>query len=156
HRFLLSYSAPVLWNAAMVATLTIYGQLPLPRLAILLAWGSVVGSALQLPVQLPVVLRIARDLQFGLDMASEHVRTVIRNFVPVFISRGVVQVSAYIDAFIASFLPTGAVAALTNAQILYVLPVSLFGMSVSAAELPAMSGALGVDPEGSETIRRRL
>ena len=156
HRFLLSYSAPVLWNAAMVATLTIYGQSPLPRLAILLAWGSVVGSALQLAVQLPVVLRIARDLQLGLDMASEHVRTVIRNFVPVFISRGVVQVSAYIDAFIASFLPTGAVAALTNAQILYVLPVSLFGMSVSAAELPAMSGALGVDPEGSETIRRRL
>ena len=156
HRFLLSYSAPVLWNAAMVATLTIYGQSPLPRLAILLAWGSVVGSALQLAVQLPVVLRIARDLQLGLDMASEHVRTVIRNFVPVFISRGVVQVSAYIDAFIASFLPTGAVAALTNAQILYVLPVSLFGISVSAAELPAMSGALGVDPEGSETIRRRL
>jgi len=156
HRFLLSYSAPVLWNAAMIATLTIYGQSPLPRLAILLAWGSVVGSALQLAVQLPVVLRIARDLQLGLDMASEHVRTVIRNFVPVFISRGVVQVSAYIDAFIASFLPTGAVAALTNAQILYVLPVSLFGMSVSAAELPAMSGALGVDPEGSETIRRRL
>ena len=156
HRFLLSYSAPVLWNAAMVATLTIYGQSPLPRLAILLAWGSVVGSALQLAVQLPVVLRIARDLQFGLDMASEHVRTVIRNFVPVLISRGVVQVSAYIDAFIASFLPTGAVAALTNAQILYALPVSLFGMSVSAAELPAMSGALGVDPEGSETIRRRL
>jgi len=156
HRFLLSYSAPVLWNAAMIATLTIYGQSPLPRLAILLAWGSVVGSALQLAVQLPVVLRIARDLQLGLDMASEHVRTVIRNFVPVLLSRGVVQVSAYIDAFIASFLPTGAVAALTNAQILYVLPVSLFGMSVSAAELPAMSGALGVDPEGSETIRRRL
>jgi putative peptidoglycan lipid II flippase len=68
----------------------------------------------------------------------------------------VVQVSAYVDAFIASYLPTGAVAAITNAQLLYTLPVSLFGMSVSAAELPAMSGALGVDPEGSETIRRRL
>jgi putative peptidoglycan lipid II flippase len=80
----------------------------------------------------------------------------VRNFVPVFISRGVVQVSAYVDAFIASFLPTGAVAALTNAQLLYTLPVSLFGMSVSAAELPAMAGALGIDPEGSETIRRRL
>jgi putative peptidoglycan lipid II flippase len=29
-------------------------------------------------------------------------------------------------------------------------------MSVSAAELPAMSGALGLDPAGSENIRRRL
>jgi putative peptidoglycan lipid II flippase len=156
HRFLLSYTAPVMWNAAMIATLVIYGGSPLPRLAVLLAWGSVVGSALQLAVQLPIVLRLAPDLKFGLDTVSGHVRSVVRNFVPVFISRGVVQVSAYVDAFIASFLPTGAVAALTNAQLLYTLPVSLFGMSVSAAELPAMSGALGVDPEGSETIRRRL
>jgi putative peptidoglycan lipid II flippase len=30
---------------------------------------------------------------------------------------------------------------LTNAQLLYTLPVSLFGISVSAAELPALSGA---------------
>ena len=32
--------------------------------------------------------------------------------------------------------------AMTNAQSIYMLPVSLFGMSVSAAELPAMSSAL--------------
>lgn len=156
HRFLLSYTAPVMWNVAMIATLVIYGGSALPRLAILLAWGSVAGSALQVAVQLPIVIGIAPDLKFALDTASSHVRTVVRNFVPVFISRGVVQVSAYVDAFIASFLPTGAVAALTNAQLLYTLPVSLFGMSVSAAELPAMSGALGIDPEGSETIRARL
>jgi putative peptidoglycan lipid II flippase len=156
HRFLLSYTAPVMWNAAMIATLVIYGGSALPSLAILLAWGSVAGSALQVAVQLPIVIRIAPDLKFRLDTASDHVRTVVRNFVPVFISRGVVQVSAYVDAFIASFLPTGAVAALTNAQLLYTLPVSLFGMSISAAELPAMSGALGVDPGGSETIRARL
>src|ERR1051326_6944914 len=156
HRFLLSYTAPVMWNAAMIATLVIYGGSALPRLATLLAWGSVAGSALQVVVQLPIVLRVAPELKFGLDTASDHVKTVVKNFVPVFISRGVVQVSAYVDAFIASFLPTGAVAAITNAQLLYTLPVSLFGMSVSAAELPAMSGALGVNPEGSETIRRRL
>src|ERR1051325_8697998 len=156
HKFLLSYTAPVMWNAAMIATLVIYGGSALPRLATVLAWGSVAGSALQVIVQLPVVLRIAPDLKFGLDMASDHVKAVVRNFVPVFLSRGVVQVSAYVDAFIASFLPTGAVAAITNAQLLYTLPVSLFGMSVSAAELPAMSGALGLDPAGSENIRRRL
>jgi len=34
--------------------------------------------------------------------------------------------------------------------------VSLFGMSISAAELPAMSGALGTDPQGAEAVRRRL
>jgi putative peptidoglycan lipid II flippase len=156
HRFLLSYTAPVMWNAAMIATLIIYGRSPLPQLAVILAWGSVIGSALQFAVQLPVVLRVAPDLKFALSTASDHVRTVVRNFVPVFISRGVVQVSAYIDTLIASFLPTGAVVALTSAQLLYTLPVSLFGISVSAAELPAMAGALGADPAGSETVRRRL
>jgi putative peptidoglycan lipid II flippase len=76
--------------------------------------------------------------------------------VPVFISRGVVQVSAYIDAVIASLLPTGAVAGLTNAQLLYTLPVSLFGISVSAAELPAMSGTISADPTAAGAIRLRL
>ena len=66
----------------------------------------------------------------------ESVQTVIRNFMPVFVSRGVVQISAYVDALLASLLPTGALAALVYAQTLYTLPVSLFGMSVSAAELP--------------------
>jgi len=84
------------------------------------------------------------------------VRTVIKNFVPVFISRGVVQISAYVDALLASLLPTGAVTGLTNAQLLYTLPVSLFGMSVSAAELPAMSSALGSGEEVAGYLRRRL
>ncbi len=157
HRFLLSYTAPVMWNAAMIGTLVAFGAgSALPRLAILLAWGSVAGSALQLAVQVPVVMSVAPDLRFAFDIASDHVRTVVRNFVPVFISRGVVQLSAYIDTLLASWLPTGAVAGLSNATLLYTLPVSLFGMSVSAAELPAMSGAATADPAGSEVVCRRL
>src|SRR5438034_8860091 len=154
-RFFLSYTAPVMWNAAMIATLVAFGgHTALPRLAVLLAWGSVAGSSLQFMVQVPVVFAVARDLRFGLDLASEHVRIVARNFVPVFISRGVVQVSAYVDALLASLLPTGAVTGLSNAQLLYTLPVSLFGMSVSAAELPSMSGAVGLDAR--DILRERL
>jgi putative peptidoglycan lipid II flippase len=153
HRFLLSYAAPVMWNAAMIVTLVVFGgQTTLPRLAVLLAWGSVAGSALQFAVQVPVVWRVAPDLRFALTAGSEHVRIVTRNFVPVFISRGVVQVSAYIDALLASLLPTGAVTGLTNAQLLYTLPVSLFGMSIAAAELPGMSG----DSTSAEALRVRL
>jgi len=74
----------------------------------------------------------------------------------VFITRGVVQISAYVDAFLASWLPTGAVSALAYAQTLYTLPVSLFGMSVSAAELPVMSGAVGGADEVASLLRTRL
>ncbi len=157
HRFLLSYTAPVMWNAAMIATLAIFGaSSSLPRLAMLLAWGSVVGSFVQFAVQVPVVLRIAPGLRFGLDLASEHVRIVASNFAPVLISRGVVQVSAYIDTLLASLLPTGAVTGIANAQLLYTLPISLFGMSVAAAELPTMSGEASADAHGHELLRRRL
>ena len=156
HRFLMSYSVPVAWNAAMIATLLAYGeQTPLPRLAVILAWGSVAGSAAMLLVQLPSVLSVAPHLRLGLD-PSDEVRTVVRNFVPAFISRGAVQVSAYVDTLLASYLPTGAAAALGNAQTLYLLPISLFGMSVSAAELPAMSSAATGDPSGHAALRVRL
>jgi putative peptidoglycan lipid II flippase len=67
-----------------------------------------------------------------------------------------VQISAYVDAFIASLLPTGAVAAISYAQTLYLLPVSLFGMSVSASELPVMSGATGDTEQVAAWLRNRL
>ncbi|MGE5244626.1 MAG: murein biosynthesis integral membrane protein MurJ [Betaproteobacteria bacterium] len=156
HRFLLSYMAPVVWNAVMIGTLVAFGHSALPRLAVLLAWGSVVGSALQFAVQVPYVRRVAPGLRFALDTASDHVRTVVRNFVPVVFSRGVVQISSYIDSLLASLLPTGAVTGFVNAQLLANLPVSLFGISVSAAELPAMSGAAASDLAGAEAVRRRL
>jgi putative peptidoglycan lipid II flippase len=157
HRFFVSYTASVVWNAAMIATLLLFGSgRELPWLAEILAWGSVVGSGLMFLVQLPIVLTLAPHLRLALDTASDHVRTVVRNFGPVFISRGVVQLSGYVDTLIASLLPTGAVAALLNAQTIGLLPVSLFGMSVSAAELPAMSGAVGVESQGIPALQRRL
>jgi putative peptidoglycan lipid II flippase len=155
HRFLLSYTAPVLWNVAMIATLVLFGaETELPTLAWVLAWGSVVGSALQLGIQLPAVHRLVPNLRMALDRSSANVRTVVRNFAPVFVGRGVVQISAYVDTLLASLLPTGAVTGLANAQLLYTVPVSLFGMSVSAAELPAMSGAAGL--AATEALRNRL
>ena len=156
-KFFISYTAPVLWNLAIIAALLMFGggmaQFPLAEAT---AWGSVAGSAVQFGVQLPIVLRIAPRLRLALAHHMEDVRTVLRNFVPVFFSRGVVQISAYVDAFLASLLPTGAVAALSYAQTLYTLPVSLFGMSVSAAELPAMSSAVGNEAEVAGYLRTRL
>ena len=155
-KFFLSYTAPVLWNAAMIATLAGYHRLEQSSLAVTLAVGSVIGSGLQFLIQLPVVFHLVRHLRPALETRSGNVHEVIRNFAPVFVSRGVVQISAYVDAWLASWLGTGAVTGLTNAQILYTLPISLFGMSVSAAELPAMSSALGSQEQVAAQLRRRL
>ena len=156
-RFFLPYVAPVIWNVALIATLLFYGATSSqPQLAIYLAWGSVVGSALQFAVQLPVVIPLVKGARITFVRASESVRRVVRNFIPVFFGRGVVQISAYFDTLIASLVVSGALAAVVYAQILYLLPISLFAMSVSAAELPAMSSVAGDLGETAAHLRMRL
>jgi putative peptidoglycan lipid II flippase len=155
-RFFLSYLSPVIWNAAMIGTLIAFGSRDLNHLAVDLAWGSVIGSALQFGVQLPVVLRLARKLRLHWDTDTKHVREVLRNFVPVFFSRGAVQISSYVDSVIASLAGEGAAMALSNAQSIATLPISLFGMAISVAELPAMSSALGDSTGVAAQIQTRL
>ena len=157
HKFFLSYVAPVLWNVAMIATLVVFGgRLAQYPLAVALAWGAVVGSALQFGMQVPFVFRYAPEIRFGLETSLAPVRAIFRNLGPVVLSRGVVQLSAYIDGMIASFLGANAVSSLGYAQTIYLLPIGLFGMSVAAAELPQMSRATGTPEEIFAALRTRL
>jgi putative peptidoglycan lipid II flippase len=156
-KFFMSYAAPVLWNVAMVAALIgFHNGHSQVQLAVILAIASVVGSAMQVAVQLPLVISLARGVRPRLNATAASVRNVFRNFIPAFVGRGVVQLSAYVDAWLASYLGNGAVSSFTYAQTIYVLPVSLFGMAVSAAELPAMSRAVGTDEEIASYLRSRL
>lgn len=156
-RFFLSYAAPVAWNLVMIGALLLSAREPsLTRIAIHLAWASVIGAALTFLVQLPTVMLLVPALRISLNRSRESVRTVMRNFVPVLGSRGVVQLSSYVDQFIASFLPTGMVSLLFYAQTISLLPVSLFGMAVAASELPEMASALGPADETARHLRGRL
>jgi putative peptidoglycan lipid II flippase len=152
-RFFLPYVAPVLWNAAMIATLVaLGGTLSSDRLVVALAWGALAGGALQFLVQLPWVLRVERELRVSWVTRVAGARDAVRNAGPAILGRGVVQVSGWVDLVLASFLATGAVAAIGYAQVLYLLPVSLFGMSVAAAELPELSRRRG---EAAAVLRDR-
>lgn len=156
-RFFLSYAAPVIWNAAIItATLLAPRGAEGERIVIWTAWGAVVGSLLQFAVQLPAVLRLTGPLRLALRTSQPETGIVLRNFVPAFIGRGVVQISAFVDEIIGSLLPSGALAALGSAQTLYTLPVSLFGMSVAAAELPELSAEAGSDQPAHGRLRQRM
>src|SRR5262249_7956936 len=95
-----------------------------------------------------------RGFKPSLAVGDPGVRTTLRAFVPVLLGRGSVQLSGYIDQVIASYLGEGIVAAMSNAQTLYLLPVSLFGMAVAAAGVPGVSSAIG-DTRGAQ-IQERL
>jgi len=155
HKFLVSYTAPVAWNIAMIAALLYYG----PRrsqdgLAIAISWASVLGSLLQILVQVPQTLALLRKHRIDFARIAAPLKSVFNNLTPVVISRGVVNLSTYVDNILASLLPTGAVAAINYGQLLYMMPISLFGYSVAASELPAMARAAGAMPEQMSAILR--
>ena len=157
HKFFMSYVAPVAFNFAMIVALLFYG----PRrsqdaLVIDIAWAAVIGAGLQIVVQLPQLMKLLGILHLNFAKVAASLRAVFNNLVPVVISRGVGQVSGYIDTVLASLLPIGAVADLNYGQIFYMLPVSLFGLSVAAAELPSMSRAAARSEDIEKVLRGRL
>jgi len=141
-RFFVSYVAPVFWNVAQIAALVaggVYLALGERDLVVLLAWGALVGGALQFGVQVPFVLRHLRGFRLSLGKDVDGVDEAVRNFAPVVAARGVVNLSGWLDLILAAQLMDGAVAVLGYAQTFYMLPISLFGMSVAASELPELS-----------------
>ncbi|MDQ3555990.1 MAG: murein biosynthesis integral membrane protein MurJ, partial [Gemmatimonadota bacterium] len=160
-RFFIPYVAPVLWNGAIIGTLFLLGgRLDLPRLVIALSWGALLGGVLQFAVQLPWVFRLERRLKISWGTQLSGVREAVRNAGPAVLGRGVVQLSGWIDMVLASLLAVGGVAFISYAQTIYVLPVSLFGMSVAAAELPELArrrtGALDVLRERASAGLQRV
>jgi putative peptidoglycan lipid II flippase len=139
-KFFVPYFAPVLWNAAIIGTFILYGtRTDLDGLLIAAAWGALLGGVLQFGIQLPWVLSLCRELKLNTGRNEPAFKEAVRNAGPAILGRGVVQLSTYVDMILASLLAVGAVARIRFAQTLYVLPVSLFGMSVAAAELPELS-----------------
>jgi putative peptidoglycan lipid II flippase len=169
-RFFLSYAAPVVLNGAVVVALVLAASLAPAgpadaaeglaresRLAGWVAWGYVVGAVAQVAVQLPTTLALlGRAFRPSLSTARAAVRTVLANFLPALVGRGVVQLSAFVDTVYASYVGTRGLAALGYQQILYLLPISLFGMAISASELPAMSAAVGTPEAVAAQLRGRL
>ena len=165
HRqFFLSYVAPVVWNVAQIAALVVgvlvVGGHDTPEqksdLAVYLAFGVLVGGVLQFGVQIVPVRRLLGGIRLSLDTTSEWVRSVIGRFVPVLLGRGAIQIMGWVDLLLASYLASGAIAALTYTMVLYLLPVGLFGVSVAAAELPDMSEVTVHDPDTRRRFRWRI
>lgn len=156
-RFFLSYAAPVIWNLAIILALVFWGRVfSSYTLAVIIAWASVAGSGLQFVIQLPPVLKLMGSIRPESGKGSDSLKKVITNFFPAFVSRGVIQISAFIDSIIASLIGSGAVAVVACAQTIYTLPISLFGMAITAAELPAMSSATGSHDDIASALRIRL
>jgi putative peptidoglycan lipid II flippase len=158
-RFFVPYVAPVLWNVAIISGVAggayLYAGTPwaltpealsdsmLNQLVVATCFGALAGGLLQFLVQLPVVVRAMPSFRFSISTRVDGVREALRAFGPVIAGRGVAQISGYIDMFLAALLAAGALSALRFGLLFYMLPISLFGMSVAASELPELSRLTG-------------
>jgi putative peptidoglycan lipid II flippase len=166
-RFFLPYVAPVLWNSAMIAFLVFaarrltggtQGTAAQIQLFYAACWGGFFGGLLQFLVQLPGVLRVIQGFRLSFSTRVPGVREALSAWWPAVAGRGVVQLAGYIDLWLASYLVGGAPAADRFAQMFYLLPISLFGISVAASELPEMSRLRGEEaaPALLARVRRAL
>ncbi|MCZ6508091.1 MAG: murein biosynthesis integral membrane protein MurJ [Acidobacteria bacterium] len=161
-RFFAAYFAPVLWNVSIITGLWLVGGSMLPnaasddgleRLLMAGAVGALIGGGLQFLVQLPFVIGVIRGFRLSLSTEVRGVRQALGAFWPMLAGRGAVQLSGHLDGFIASFLMAGAQGILGFALTLYLLPLSLFGLSVAAAELPEISR---LDATSGPEVSRRV
>ena len=160
-KFFLPYFSPVLWNAAIIAAFVTFGsRLDLDALLMAVSWGALVGGALQFVVQLPAVWRLDREIRIGTGRSEPAFKEAVRKAGPAILGRGVVQISGYVDLWLATLLAVGAVSRMRYAQTLYLLPISLFAMSVAAAALPDLArdrgGAIGALRERTIAALRRV
>jgi putative peptidoglycan lipid II flippase len=156
-RFFLSYAAPVAWNVVIIGVVLAGRHRSDTELVAWAAWGYLGGSVAQFVVQLPTVFSVLGRFSIRPSLTLPAVRQVLRAFFPVMIARGVVNLSALVDLAYASLVGARAVSTLGNAQTIALLPVSLFGMAISAAELPEMSAdAVKASDERAQALRERL
>ena len=162
HRqFFMPYVAPVIWSAAQIAALMIGGSWLMQSvepLAHTLAWGALVGAALELALLLYKSRPHLGTLRPTLDAASAHVREAAARLPGVLVGRGVIQISGLVDTLLVSFVGTGANATFAYAQTLYLLPMSLLGTGEAAVSLPEMARdtAVADEDERNRKLRRRL
>ena len=157
-RFLLPYVAPVAWNLVIVAALAwlaLRGDSRPTALVLVMtvAVAGLVGACAQFLVQLPSALSSLGGLELRGHGPVPGLRSSLKAFGPAVVGRGIVQLSGYLELWLASFLASGAVAALFSAQRVYLVAIGLLGTSVAVAELPELS-RLGQRVE--QEFRRRL
>ena len=156
-RFVLPYSAPVLWNLAIIGAVVwtgTVGEGDGEQLVIAACAGALLGAVLQFGVQLGPAVVLVGGLRLRLSLAVSGVREALRRFGPAVAGRSAAQISGYLDLAIASFLAVGTLSALGWAQRLYLLPIALFGLSIAAVELPELSRLS--EEERSEKIPERF
>jgi putative peptidoglycan lipid II flippase len=130
-----------------------------------MAWGVVIGGALQLFSQVPSLIREGFRYAPAIDFSHPGLRTILRLMGPAILGNASVQINVFVNSNLATGLldasghaMNGPVTWLNNAFRFMQLPLGLFGVAIGSATLPAVSrsAATGNLEEFRHTIRQAL
>lgn len=107
-----------------------------------LAYGVVIGGAFQLLVVLPSFFKIVKGYSFKINWRDPYLKKIFVLMCPMLLGIVARQVNTIVDQVFASYLQEGGVTALENATRLYLLPVGVFGVSISTVIFPVLSKAV--------------
>lgn len=153
-RFASAAAASIFLNIAMMATLALAAFFPTAGHAA--AWGVLISGFLQYFLLAGDLSRHGGLPRFAPLRLDEDIRAFFRALGPATIGSMGTQVAMFADTIIATFLPSGALAALYYAERLYQLPIGVIGIAIGTVLLPEMSRRLtGNDHDGAMAAQRR-
>lgn len=129
---------PALFNVSIIASIFILCPIMDPPV-LGLAYGVVVGGALQMLVQIPALLRRGFRLSRPKSPIHPGVVRVCRLLGPTVLGIAATQINLFVDTLLASLLPEGSVSYLYYGNRLVQLPVGVFGIAMGIAILPTLS-----------------
>ncbi len=136
--------APALLNVGMVvfgvALIPVAGRFGQPPI-VAMAWGVVIGGALQFLVQLPSLARLGFTPRLERPTLPPEVRRIGARMLPATLGLAATQINLFVSTVIASLLQQGSVSWLYFAFRLMQLPIGVFGVALATVSLPSRARA---------------
>jgi putative peptidoglycan lipid II flippase len=138
-RFTMPAVVSVVWNAVIITTIALFhGSAAQPRVSAI-AWGMLVGTAVQLLLILWATHGLDFKLGLKLDLRDPLLRKVLVLMVPITLTLGILNFNALIDTFFAQFVSGRAAAQIGYAFRLYQLPQGIFAVTIGSVLFPSLA-----------------
>jgi putative peptidoglycan lipid II flippase len=160
-RFFIPALSPAMFNIATIAcALLLVPVMPsvgLPPVAAV-AIGAVLGGLGQIAVQWVVLRREGYRYRAIVDFSDPGLRQILRLMGPGTLGLAAIQINVFVNTYLATTQPQGAVSWLNYAFRLMYLPIGLFGVSIATAALPeiARQAAAGDRAAMRHTVARSV
>ena len=137
--FFITALAPAALNVAMIVTmvgLTSRGVDALTAVAL----GVVLGGIVQFAIQHPAFRREGYSLSLSSDLRHPGLIQILKLVLPATVGMAVAQLNTVVSNIMASYLHEGSITYLFYSMRLAQFPIGVFGVAMSTAVLPSLSG----------------